>query len=167
MFQYNTFATSILRYHLRPDGDNNRRQGPIERSSNPFLNVSQSYQNYNATSSSQTARDEIAIRGGLSRTEGPCRPEKGVLLGSQEGQPTLQPPRLGIRGMSDTATSLGASVFGSGPDVALHTEPMELTTTDMALSTLYLHEIHHRQVRNKNTKKKREMTLACTSRTGF
>lgn len=144
---YNTFATSILRYHLRPDGDSIRR--PPERSNNPFLNVSQSYQNYNATSSSQIARDELAIRGGLSRTEGPARPEKGVLLGSQEGQPNLQPRGLGVRGMSDTATSLGASVFGSGPDVALHTEHMEITTTDMALSTLYLHEIHHRQVRRR------------------
>lgn len=58
---------------------------------------------------------------------------------------------LGLRGFIDPTTSLGASVFGSGPDVVLHSEQMEQTPADMALSTLYLHELHHRQVRTNKT----------------
>lgn len=46
------------------------------------------------------------------------------------------------------AVSLGASVFGSGFGSGFGTEPAEgeLTATDMSLSTLYLHELHHRHV---------------------
>lgn len=44
--------------------------------------------------------------------------------------------------------SLGASVFGSGVGSGFGTEPAEgeLTATDMVVSTLYLHELHHRCV---------------------
>lgn len=66
--------------------------------------------------------------------------------GSGEESTRIAPCSLALRGMADTTMSLGASVFGSGPDIALHMQPMEFTPTDMALSTLYLHEIHHRQV---------------------
>lgn len=59
--------------------------------------------------------------GGLSRREGP--PD-----GSQEG--------------------LLHSVFGQADaDGAAH--PTEVTATDMCLSTLYLHELHHRQIRRR------------------
>lgn len=54
---------------------------------------------------------------------------------------------LGLRGVVDPSTSLGASVFGSGPDIVLHAEQMEQIPAEMALSTLYLHELHHRQVK--------------------
>jgi hypothetical protein len=47
------------------------------------------------------------------------------------------------------SNSLGASVFGPVPDVAPETDPLEFTATDMSLSTLYLHELHHRQVSGK------------------
>jgi autophagy-related protein 9 len=42
--------------------------------------------------------------------------------------------------------SLGVSVFGPGPDMAPEADPLEFTAADMSLSTLYLHELHHRQV---------------------
>ena len=57
---------------------------------------------------------------------------------------------LGLRGFIDPTTSLGASVFGSGPDIILRADQIEQTPADMALSTLYLHELHHRQVRLNN-----------------
>lgn len=62
-----------------------------------------------------------SIKGGLSRREGP--PD-----GSQEG--------------------LLHSVFHAADTIdAAH--PTELTAADMCLSTLYLHELHHRQIRRR------------------
>lgn len=73
-----------------------------------------------------------AIRRGLSKAEGPIHNEKGFLYGLQQG-------------MSNQ--SLGASVFGSGHELSTDLSiPMEITAADMSLSTLYLHELHHRQV---------------------
>lgn len=37
-------------------------------------------------------------------------------------------------------------MFGPGPDMAPEADPLEFIATDMSLSTLYLHELHHRQV---------------------
>lgn len=69
---------------------------------------------------------QVVIRN-LGRREGPLYNEKGFLQGLQQ--------------------SLGASVFGSGydgtPDSMLL---LESNVFDMASSTLYLHELHHRQV---------------------
>nr|CAD7255835.1 unnamed protein product [Timema shepardi] len=42
--------------------------------------------------------------------------------------------------------SLGASVFGCGGELAPDPDTLELTAADMSLSTLYLHELHHRHV---------------------
>lgn len=44
--------------------------------------------------------------------------------------------------------SLGASVFGPGVSSGFGTEPAEgeLAATDMSLSTLLLHDVHHRHV---------------------
>lgn len=61
-----------------------------------------------------------SIKGGLSRREGP--PD-----GSQEG--------------------LLHSVFHADTIESQH--PTELTAADMCLSTLYLHELHHRQIRRR------------------
>ncbi|KAK2581383.1 hypothetical protein KPH14_005067 [Odynerus spinipes] len=75
------------------------------------------------------------VRRGLRKAEGPLHNEKGFLYGLQQG-------------MSNQ--SLGASVFGSGHELATDLSvPVELTAADMSLSTLYLHELHHRQVRRR------------------
>ncbi len=43
-------------------------------------------------------------------------------------------------------SSLGASVFGQWSSMAPEMDPLEYTAADMTLSTLYLHELHRRQV---------------------
>ncbi|KAG7212723.1 hypothetical protein KM043_012990 [Ampulex compressa] len=76
-----------------------------------------------------------AVRRGLSKAEGPIHNEKGFLYGLQQGI---------------SNQSLGASVFGSGQELSTDLSvPIELTAVDMSLSTLYLHELHHRQVRRR------------------
>ncbi|XP_012230938.1 autophagy-related protein 9A [Linepithema humile] len=82
-----------------------------------------------------------SIRRGVTRTEGPLHNERGFLFDLQQGV---------------SNQSLGASVFGSGIGTScgmeMHTDlsvPTELTAADMSLSTLYLHELHHRQVRRR------------------
>ena len=70
--------------------------------------------------------------GCLHKTEGPLHCDKGLLYSLQQGL---------------SNQSLGASVFGSGQELVSDlTAPIELTAADMSLSTLYLHELHHRQV---------------------
>lgn len=85
---------------------------------------------------SANARSEAtspAVRGGLNRAEGPRHNDRGLLHSLHQGL---------------SNQSLGASVFGSGQDLSRDvTVPVELTAADMSLSTLYLHELHHRQVR--------------------
>ncbi|XP_021928467.1 autophagy-related protein 9A isoform X2 [Zootermopsis nevadensis] len=72
------------------------------------------------------------VRGGLSRAEGPIHSsDRGLLYSLQQGLPT---------------NSVGNSMFGTGPDMVPETDPLEFTAADMSLSTLYLHELHHRQV---------------------
>ncbi|XP_034935607.1 autophagy-related protein 9A isoform X2 [Chelonus insularis] len=75
------------------------------------------------------------VRRGMSKAEGPLHNERGLLYGLQQGI---------------SNQSLGASVFGSGqemtPDLSI---PVEFTAADMSLSTLYLHELHHRQIRRR------------------
>ncbi|GLG98624.1 Autophagy-related protein 9 [Gryllus bimaculatus] len=76
-----------------------------------------------------------AVRGGLSRAEGPLMVDRGLLYSIHQGI---------------SSTSMGASVFGAGLDLPPETDPLELTAADMSLGTLYLHELHHRQVRRRN-----------------
>ena len=45
-----------------------------------------------------------------------------------------------------TTNSLGTSVFGQHSSMAPEMDPLEYTAADMSLSTLYLHELHRRQV---------------------
>lgn len=72
------------------------------------------------------------VQRGLSKAEGPVHNEKGFLYGLQQG-------------MSNQ--SLGASVFVSSHELSTDLSvPVELIAADMSLSTLYLHELHHRQV---------------------
>lgn len=72
------------------------------------------------------------VKRGMTKAEGPLHNERGLLYGLQQGI---------------SNQSLGASVFGSGqkltPDFSV---PIEFTAADMSLSTLYLHELHHKQV---------------------
>lgn len=84
----------------------------------------------------QSFTTSTVLRRGVSKTEGPLHNEKGFLYDLQQGI---------------SNQSLGASVFGSGHSYVMetHTEPYvptELIAADMSLSTLYLHELHHRQV---------------------
>ncbi|XP_077282174.1 autophagy-related protein 9 [Temnothorax americanus] len=85
------------------------------------------------------ATKSTVLRRGVSRTEGPLHNDKGFLYDLQQGI---------------SNQSLGASVFGSGHSYVMETHtdpyvPTELTAADMSLSTLYLHELHHRQVRRR------------------
>lgn len=78
-------------------------------------------------------------RRGLTKTEGPLHNDRGFLYDLQQGI---------------SNQSLGASVFGSGHSYVIETYtdpyvPTELIAADMSLSTLYLHELHHRQVRRR------------------
>ncbi|XP_074109229.1 autophagy-related protein 9 isoform X1 [Cotesia typhae] len=75
------------------------------------------------------------VKRGMTKAEGPLHNERGLLYGLQQGI---------------SNQSLGASVFGSGqkltPDFSV---PIEFTAADMSLSTLYLHELHHKQIRRR------------------
>ncbi|CAK9827119.1 Autophagy-related protein 9A [Anthophora retusa] len=75
------------------------------------------------------------VQHGLRKAESPAYNEKGLLYGLQQGF---------------SNQSLGASAFISGhelsPDLSVS---VEITAADMSLSTLYLHELHHRQVRRR------------------
>lgn len=74
-----------------------------------------------------------AVQCGLSKAEGPVHNEKGLLYGLQQ---------------EISNQSLGASVFVSSHEFSTDLSiPVELIAADMSLSTLYLHELHHRQVR--------------------
>ena len=74
-----------------------------------------------------------AVQRGLNKAEGPVHNEKGFLYGLQQGI---------------SNQSLGASVFVSSHEFSTDLSvPVELIAADMSLSTLYLHELHHRQVR--------------------
>jgi len=88
------------------------------------------------TSVGQSATKSTVLRRGVSKTEGPLHNDRGFLYDLQQGI---------------SNQSLGASVFGSGHSYVMETHsdpyvPTELTAADMSLSTLYLHELHHRQV---------------------
>ncbi|XP_076633465.1 autophagy-related protein 9 [Colletes latitarsis] len=76
-----------------------------------------------------------AVRRNLSRAEGPAYNDKGVFFGLQQGI---------------SNQSLGASVFGSGYELSTDLSvPVEFTATDISLSTLYLHELHHIQIKKR------------------
>ncbi|XP_012285874.1 autophagy-related protein 9A isoform X2 [Orussus abietinus] len=86
---------------------------------------------------SSTRSDSLSrtVRRGMRKAEGTLFNDKGLLYGLQQG-------------MSNQ--SLGASVFGSGHELSSDlTVPIEFTAADMSLSTLYLHELHHRQVKRR------------------
>ncbi|KAJ9594868.1 hypothetical protein L9F63_013829 [Diploptera punctata] len=70
------------------------------------------------------------VRVRTSRIEGPLVPERGLIY-------SLQQP----------GASLGASVFGEGRE--MHQDTLEMTAADMNLSTLYLHNLHHQNVRQR------------------
>lgn len=70
-----------------------------------------------------------------SRAEGPIGSERPLPYGSHVGV---------------SNPSLGASLVGqTGDNSFIPTESVDLTVTDMSLSTLYLHELHHRQLRRR------------------
>lgn len=84
----------------------------------------------------QSFATSTILRRGVSKTEGPLHNDRGFLYDLQQGI---------------SNQSLGASVFGSGHSYVMETHtdpyvPTELIAADMSLSTLYLHELHHRQV---------------------
>lgn len=81
-------------------------------------------------------QDVKSVRRGVSRAEGPLHIGENSLLHSLQQ----------VTGM--TNQSLEASVLGTAQDInAEAAVPLELTAIDMSLSTLYLHELHHRQVK--------------------
>lgn len=106
------------------------------------LNTNNMFVNQPGTSTVSAAGDELsnvksdilphAVQRGLSKAEGPVHNEKGFLYGLQQ---------------EISNQSLGASVFVSSHELSTDLSvPVELIAADMSLSTLYLHELHHRQV---------------------
>jgi len=73
------------------------------------------------------------VRGGLNRAEGP-------LVGSDRGL---------LYSLTQCGPTLGNSMFGPETPVAPEEHTAEFAAADMSLSTLYMHELHHRQVTNK------------------
>jgi len=71
-----------------------------------------------------------SVRGGLARAEGP-------LVGSDRGL---------LYSLTQCGPTLGNSMFGPETPLAPEEHPAEFAAADMSLSTLYLHELHHRQV---------------------
>lgn len=105
-------------------------------------NVNNIFMNQPSTSTASVMLDEPMsmksdillhpVRHGSSKVEGPLYNDKGFLSELQQGI---------------VNQSIGASVFASGPEFSNDLSvPAELTAVDMSLSTLYLHELHHRQV---------------------
>ncbi|KAL0105691.1 hypothetical protein PUN28_015870 [Cardiocondyla obscurior] len=102
------------------------------------------FTNQPGTSATSVTLDQSSagnvLRRGLTKAEGPLHNDKGFLYDLQQGI---------------SNQSLGASVFGSGHSYVMDREytdshvPSELTAADMSLSTLYLHELHHRQVKRR------------------
>ncbi|XP_034239264.1 autophagy-related protein 9A [Thrips palmi] len=80
----------------------------------------------------------MAMRGGLSRAEGPFQ--------------------LSLHRVVPPAVSLGRSVFGSGVGSGFASEAAEgeHIATDMSLSTLLLHEVHHGHLRRRGGYQERE-----------
>ncbi|XP_043275095.1 autophagy-related protein 9A isoform X2 [Venturia canescens] len=128
--EYNDIVASIVRTTM------------INHVSVPSMNFANQGGGMSATSvgvddSASTRSDAFphVIRRGMNRAEGPFHNERGLLYGLQQGL---------------SNQSLGASVFGSGHELTSDLSvPVEFTAADMSLSTLYLHELHHRQVRRR------------------
>ncbi|KAG8236438.1 hypothetical protein J437_LFUL016965 [Ladona fulva] len=92
-----------------------------------------------------TSHTQGPVRKGLSRTEGPLQSSDGrsllLSLHQVRGTPLAQSV-YGLEGSSPSAIIPGLSPQGPWiPEVV-----PELTVADMSLGTLYLHELHHRQV---------------------
>ncbi|XP_058809457.1 autophagy-related protein 9A isoform X2 [Phymastichus coffea] len=79
-----------------------------------------------------------AMHRGVSRAEGPLHiGERSLLHSLQQATGIIN-------------QSLETSILGTATDInAEASVPLELTAIDMSLSTLYLHELHHRQVRRR------------------
>lgn len=126
MLQYKDHVSNIIRSTIN--------QMSVSSMSNIFTN--QPGTSATSVGVDQTLGTKSTVRRGVTRTEGPLHNERGFLYDLQQ---------------SVSNQSLGASVFGSGIScgMEMHTDlsvPAELTAADMSLSTLYLHELHHRQV---------------------
>ncbi|XP_015601194.1 autophagy-related protein 9A isoform X2 [Cephus cinctus] len=128
---YNDLVSSIIRSTMM-------RETSVPSMSNMFSNhpgMSNTSAPEDGAGSVRSDFTSRAVRRGLNKTEGPLHNERSLLYGLQQG-------------MSNQ--SLGASVFGSGHEFSNNISvPIELTAADMSLSTLYLHELHHRQVRRR------------------
>ncbi|EZA55900.1 Autophagy-related protein 9A [Ooceraea biroi] len=127
---YNEHVSKIIRSTIN--------QVSVPSMSNIFTNQPGTSTTRSISDSQSRSQSKSRCRG-LSKTEGPLHNERGFLYDLQQGI---------------SNQSLGASVFGSGHScvVEMNAEqyvPAELTAADMSLSTLYLHELHHRQVRRR------------------
>lgn len=125
---YNDIVSNIIRSTMM-----NQPSGPTTSN---FMNQQP------CTSTTVSAGDELLnvksdivpyVQRGLNKTEGPVYNERRFLCSLQQG-------------MSNQ--SLAHSLFMSSHEFSTDL-PVELIAADMSLSTLYLHELHHRQVRRR------------------
>lgn len=143
IFQYNDTVSNIIRSTMV------NQVGSGQCTSNVFPNSQAATSTAASTGCDETigAKSAIvphAVQRGLSKTEGPVHNDKGLLYGLQQGI---------------SNQSLGSSIFLSGHELSTDlSAPLELTAADMSLSALYLHELHHRQVRCRITFSPREQT---------
>ncbi|XP_015188783.1 PREDICTED: autophagy-related protein 9A isoform X1 [Polistes dominula] len=94
--------------------------------------------NYSASTSQSIPRYQYY---GVTRAEGPLYSDKRFMYGLQQ---------------SISNNSLGGSIFGSGNEVVINKSvPTDLIAADMSLSTLYLHELHHKQVYDRGSHQER------------
>ncbi|XP_014469719.1 PREDICTED: autophagy-related protein 9A [Dinoponera quadriceps] len=128
---YNNIVSSIMR-------STTINQASVPSMSNIFANQPGTSGGSVGVDQSLSTRSDIlscVVHHGLRRAEGPLHNERGFLYGLQQ---------------VISNQSLGASVFEPGHEVSTDLSvPTELTAADMSLSTLYLHELHHRQVRRR------------------
>ncbi|XP_031789618.1 autophagy-related protein 9 isoform X1 [Nasonia vitripennis] len=143
--EYNDIVSNILRSPIMnqvsmPNTNYNYTHQPTGMS----LHTSINGQNVCSTSGN------TAIRRNVNRAEGPLHiGEKGLLYSLQQV-------------IGGSYQSLETSAFSSGQQemhTIQHTVPLELTAVDMSLSTLYLHEIHHRQIRRQSQKETVNKTI--------
>lgn len=121
----------------------NNQESVIEEQNQQILGGTQRA----AMAASSLYTSNIVRGGGVHRAEGPLVPESSGLLYSLQ-------QRSGATSSINNVPSMGASMFGiHAPQyqqyLGVDNPFQEFAAADMNLSTMYLHELHYRQVRTK------------------
>lgn len=123
----------------------NNQESVIEEQNQQILGGTQRA----AMAASSLYTSNIVRGGGVHRAEGPLVPESSGLLYNLQQQ---RSQRSGATSSINNIPSMGASMFGiHAPQyqqyLGVDNPFQEFAAADMNLSTMYLHELHYRQVR--------------------